>query len=120
MVMTVDVEQELEQALADLRDRQDRIADIQDELGGTELTGYADHGAVTVTVTGAGRFTDVQVDPAALRDYDAHELGRAVLDAINDAVDRLAEETRKRFAEVVPDELDALDEATSAWRPSAT
>jgi hypothetical protein len=120
MVLTVDVEQELEQALAELRDRQDRIAGIQDELGGMELTGYADRGAVTVTMSGAGRFTDVQVDPAALRGYDAHELGRAVLAAIHDVVGNLAEETRKRFAEVAPDDLDALDAATSAWRPPAS
>ncbi len=112
----MDAEQELERALADLNRQQERIADIQDELNRLELTGHADRGAVSVTMTGGGRFTDVRFDPAALRDYDADSLGQAVLAAIHDVMGQLAGETRDRFAEVVPD-ADLLDGATAGWLP---
>jgi hypothetical protein len=112
----MDAEQELERALADLNRQQERIADIQHELNGLELTGYADRGAVSVTLTGAGQFTDVRFDPAVLREHDADSLGQAVLAAIHDALGKLAGETRERFAEVVGDP-ELLDGATAGWLP---
>ncbi len=112
----VDAELELERALADLRGQQDRIVEIQDELSAMELTGYADRGAIAVMMTGAGRFTDVQFDPEALRYYDAYELGKAVLAAIHDVVGQLATQTKEKFAEIIPD-ADALDLTIAEWHP---
>lgn len=112
----MDAEQELERALADLQRQQNLIADIQDELNNLELTGYADRGAIAVSMTGGGQFTDVQFDPAALRDYDAYSLGQAVLAAIHDVMGKLAEQTRDRYADVLPD-TELLEEAMASWLP---
>ncbi|WP_433304604.1 YbaB/EbfC family nucleoid-associated protein [Actinoplanes sp. CA-030573] len=95
----MDLDAELEQALADLERNQERIERIQAELNALTLKGSADRGAVTVTVTGDGRFTAVDLHPSVFREHDAYSLGDTVLAAINDAMAQLAAETRQRFGD---------------------
>jgi DNA-binding YbaB/EbfC family protein len=75
---------------------QQALADAQDELANSEVTGSAGGGLVTATMTGSGDVTAVTIAPAAVDPDDLETLQDLVVAALHDAkraVDELAAET---------------------------
>jgi nucleoid-associated protein EbfC len=112
----LDVEGEVERLMADVRDQQRHIETVQKEIAATQIKGMAERGLVTVSMNGGGRFTDVTVEPDALRQFDAHLLGQVVLEAIHDGMRQLAALNRERFGPLM-DDPEALDAAMTYWSP---
>jgi DNA-binding protein YbaB len=110
----IDVEREVERMMADVRESQERFAALQQEIAATELVGSAERGAVTVTMSGGGRFTRVTIADDATRQFPAHLLGDVVLEAITDAMRQLAELTRDRYSPFLEDPS-VLDDAVTYY-----
>ncbi|WP_422747579.1 YbaB/EbfC family nucleoid-associated protein [Micromonospora sp. WMMD1219] len=88
-----DLDRMLEQAQA----LQDQMADMRDRLSATEVTGTAASGAVRVSMTAAGTFTAVRLDPHLIADTDPEELEELMLTALRDAGEQLREMTERRM-----------------------
>jgi nucleoid-associated protein EbfC len=84
-----------------VRAQQQEIERIQRGVEAMEVTGGSRGDDVLVTVRGNGQVTDVTIDPDALAQYDAHELGEIVMEAVNDGLRRLAEARAARFRPVI-------------------
>lgn len=88
---------------------QDQLQDAQQRLAEATVDGTVAGGAVTVTVTGAGELTAVQIKPEALDGTDAEalaDLGDLIVAAFRDArtkIDELAEQTLGPLAGGMPD-----------------
>jgi len=95
------VEPEIEELLAQVREQQRRIEDIQRSVQSMVVTGYAGNGDVTAKLNGAGRFTEISIDPQVARRYDADTLGALVLEAVNDGLTRLAAASQAKFAPIL-------------------
>ena len=93
----VDVEGLLEK----VRQQTDQVQRIQQAVAAMEVKGNSRDNEVTVTVRGTGRFTAIDIDPEAIRRYDARDLGDIVLEAVNDGLRKLAEASSARFAPVI-------------------
>ncbi len=78
------------------------LAKAQEELASETVEGVSGGGAVRVTVTGGGEFTEVKIDPSAIDPDDPSLLEDLVLAAIHDA-------TRAQQA-LAQDRLGALPE----------
>lgn len=102
------MEPAIEELMAQVRDQERRIMDIQRSVETMEITGFAGNGDVTVKLKGNGRFTDVQIDPQVLRRYDARTLGELVLEAVNDAQAKLAAASAARFAPIIAEARDDI------------
>lgn len=76
----------------------DRIRQAVDQM---VVKGYSRGNEVVVSVRGTGRVLEISVEPAALRRYDAHDVGALVTEAVNNALDRLAKATEARFAPLI-------------------
>ncbi|MEV0081719.1 YbaB/EbfC family nucleoid-associated protein [Saccharopolyspora sp. NPDC050642] len=99
---------ELAELMRRLQDQQAEIDRARQDVDATLVSGCSRDNEVTVTVRGTGRFTEVSIDPDALRRYDARDIGAIVVEAANDALDRLAQHAAQRLAPA----LDAADEWT--------
>ncbi|GAA0587375.1 YbaB/EbfC family nucleoid-associated protein [Paractinoplanes ferrugineus] len=88
-----DLDQMLEQAKA----IQDQMASMRDRLSATEVTGTAANGSVRVSMTAAGNFTAVHLDPDLLADAGAEEMEELMLAALRDAGEQLREMTERRM-----------------------
>jgi len=80
----------LQQIMKQAQKMQQQLAAAQAELAETEVTGTAGGGLVTVTMTAAGEFTGVKIDPKAVDPEDVETLEDLVLAAVHNA----AEEAR--------------------------
>ncbi|MEO7804050.1 MAG: YbaB/EbfC family nucleoid-associated protein [Actinomycetota bacterium] len=64
---------------------QNELAKAQEELAGEEVQGTSGGGMVTVTMTGAGEFTAVRIDPEAIDPDDPSLIEDLILAAIHEA-----------------------------------
>lgn len=74
-----------------LQQMQQQLAVAQEKLAEETVTATAGGGAISVTVTGDQKCTDVKIDPAFLEDMDAEMLQDMVLSAVNLALDKSRE-----------------------------
>jgi DNA-binding YbaB/EbfC family protein len=68
---------------------QQHLAEAQDQAANTEIEGVAGGGAVRITVTGAGDFQSVEIQPSAVDPDDVEMLQDLVLAALHDATRQL-------------------------------
>jgi DNA-binding YbaB/EbfC family protein len=80
-----------------VRQQQEEIQRIQRGVEAMEVTGASRHNEVQVTVRGNGRVTKVDIDPDALSECDADQLGDVVMEAVNDGLRKVAEACSARF-----------------------
>lgn len=76
---------------------QEGMQRAQEEIAQLEVEGSAGGGMVKVTMTGRHEVKQVRIDPSMLSD-DAEMLEDLVAAAINDAVRRVEENTKEKFA----------------------
>jgi len=74
---------------------QDNLKRAQEELAVLEVTGSAGGGMVSVTLTGNHEVRRVQIDPSVLS--DAEMLEDLVTAAMNDATNKVKEESTRRM-----------------------
>jgi DNA-binding YbaB/EbfC family protein len=77
---------------------QENMQKVQDELALMEVTGQSGGGMVKITITGKMETRKVQIDPSVLA--DAEMLEDLVVAAMNDAVNKVNDESSKRMAAV--------------------
>ncbi len=78
---------------------QENLKRAQDEIAKLEVTGQAGGGMVSVTMNGAHEVKQVKIDKAVVGD-DIEMLEDLVTAAVNDAVNRIAEQSKTRMADV--------------------
>jgi len=77
---------------------QENLKRAQEEIAKLEVTGQSGGGMVSITMNGAHEVRRVQIDKAVVGD-DIEMLEDLVTAAINDAVNRIGEQSRSRMAE---------------------
>jgi len=74
----------MQQLLKQAQKMQEQMAQAQEKLASTELTGTAGGGLVTATVSGAGEVLSVKIDARAVDPDDVETLEDLVLAAVRD------------------------------------
>lgn len=77
---------------------QENMQKVQEELAQMEVTGQAGGGVVKITLSGKMEARKVAIDPSVLA--DAEMLEDLVVAALNDAVNKVNDESNKRMAAV--------------------
>ena len=72
----------------------------QAEIAKLEVTGESGGGLVAVTLNGQHECKRVKIDPSLMEDDDQEMLEDLIAAAINDSVQKLAEETKSRMSGV--------------------
>ncbi len=87
--------------LDQVRQQADEVQRIQRSVEALLVKGNSRNNEVTVTVTGTGRFTEINIDPETIRRYNARDLGDIVLEAVNDGLRKLGEASTARFKPII-------------------
>ncbi len=80
-----------------LQQMQQQLAEAQEKLAEETVTATAGGGAISVTMTGDQKCTDVKIAPEFLEDIDAEMLQDMVLSAVNMALDKSRELAAERM-----------------------
>jgi DNA-binding YbaB/EbfC family protein len=92
---------DIEDLMARVQAQQEEVERIQRSVTQLTVEGYSRNNEVTVRLRGTGRFSEISIDPDAVRALDAAALGDIVMEAVNDGLQRLGEASAARFAPVV-------------------
>jgi DNA-binding YbaB/EbfC family protein len=84
--------------LAQAEEQQRRIQEAQRALERMEVSGRSRYNVVTARLRGSGQLLDIAIDPRQMSRYDAKALGGLVVEAVNDAMGRLAAASQETFA----------------------
>jgi len=90
----------LGQLMKQAQEMQTRMAEMQEKLAETEITGAAGAGMVTVTVSGKGEVRKIKIDPGLATGEDIEVLEDLLVAAMNDArarAEQLAAEEMKKI-----------------------
>ena len=74
-----------QQMMRQIAQMQQKMQQVQEELGKTEVSGSSGGGLVRITATALGEFRSVEIDPKAVDPDDVEMLEDLVLAAINEA-----------------------------------
>lgn len=89
----IDMSQILEQA----QRMQEQLASAQQDFSETEVTGSAGGGLVLATITGAGDFTALELDPSVVDPDDIETLADLIIAAFRDAQSQLQQQASEQF-----------------------
>ena len=90
-----------DELLAQVRRQTDEVQRIQRSVAAMEVKAASRQNEVSVVLRGDGRFTSIDIDPRAIREYDARTLSEIVLEAVNAGLQKLAEASSAKFAPVI-------------------
>jgi DNA-binding YbaB/EbfC family protein len=82
-----------------VKDMQERMQRLQDELGAVEVTGVAGGGLVSVTLTGKGDMKGVRIDPSLLKPDEAEIVEDLIIAATADAKAKVEQRVQEKMAE---------------------
>ncbi|HEY2698876.1 MAG TPA: YbaB/EbfC family nucleoid-associated protein [Pseudonocardiaceae bacterium] len=99
--MNPEVDVDVAGLLDQVRQQADEVQRIQRSVEAMQVKGNSRNNEVTVTVTGTGRFTEIDIDPESLRKFNARDLGDIVLEAVNDGLRKLGEASTARFKPII-------------------
>jgi hypothetical protein len=83
-----------------VKDMQDRMQRLQEELGALEVEGAAGGGLVSVTLTGKGDLKRVRIDPSLLKPEDAEIVEDLIVAAASDAKTKVEARLQEKMSEV--------------------
>jgi DNA-binding YbaB/EbfC family protein len=83
-----------------VKDMQQRMQRLQEELAAIEVTGTAGGGLVSVTLTGKGDMKGVKIDPSLLKPEEAEIVEDLIVAATSDAKAKVEERLQQKMAEV--------------------
>ncbi|GAA4548530.1 YbaB/EbfC family nucleoid-associated protein [Amycolatopsis samaneae] len=92
---------DMDELLAQVRRQTEEVQRIQRTVEAMEVKAHSRQNEVTVVLRGDGRFTSIDIDPRAIREYDARNLSEIVLEAVNAGLQKLAETSSAKFAPVI-------------------
>jgi hypothetical protein len=92
---------DMDDLLAQVRRQTDEVQRIQRSVEAMEVKAASRQNEVNVVLRGDGRFTSIDIDPRAIREYDARNLSEIVLEAVNAGLQKLAEASSAKFAPVI-------------------
>lgn len=78
----MDINQVMQQA----QQFQKRMADVQEEMAGRQMTSSVGGGMVTVTVNGKNELLAIKIEPELINPDEAHMLQDLIVAAVNDAM----------------------------------
>ena len=90
----------LGQMLKQAQEMQTRMAELQERLAETEVTGVAGGGMVRVTLNGRGEMRKVKIDPALAGPDEVEVLEDLIVAATNDAKVKVEAEVAERMREL--------------------
>ncbi|ADW18065.1 Uncharacterized protein family UPF0133 [Desulfobulbus propionicus DSM 2032] len=70
---------------------QERLATVQNELGGKQVTGSAGAGMVTATVNGKGELLEIVIEQALVQPDNTQMLQDLIVAAVNDGLNKAKE-----------------------------
>jgi nucleoid-associated protein EbfC len=88
------------EVLAEIDAQQRLFEQAEQAMLRTEVTGRSRNGEVTAKVAGAGRVTEVTIDPRTLQRLGAQAIGALVAEAVNDGLARMTVAGRKHFEQL--------------------
>jgi DNA-binding protein YbaB len=100
--MTYSVDDQIEQAAAELREQGRRIMDFQAELDRRSTTVESKDRMVSATVNGSGRLTGLSIKGNRYRMMPPAELANLVLETVNAALDKASAETMAAAKALMP------------------
>jgi DNA-binding YbaB/EbfC family protein len=83
-----------------VKDMQERMQQLQEELGTIEVTGSAGGGLVSVTLTGKGDMKRVRIDPSLMKPEEAEIVEDLIVAATADAKSKVEAQLQAKMAEV--------------------
>jgi DNA-binding YbaB/EbfC family protein len=83
-----------------VKDMQERMQRLQEELAAIEVTGSAGGGLVSVTLTGKGDMKGVKIDPSLLKPEEAEIVEDLIVAATSDAKTKVDARLQEKMAEV--------------------
>jgi DNA-binding YbaB/EbfC family protein len=83
-----------------VKDMQERMQRLQDELGTIEVEGAAGGGLVSVTLTGKGDMKRVRIDPSLMKPEEAEIVEDLIVAATADAKGKVEARLQEKMAEV--------------------
>ena len=83
-----------------VKDMQERMQRLQEELAAIEVTGSAGGGLVAVTLTGKGDMKGVKIDPSLLKPEEAEIVEDLIVAATSDAKTKADARLQEKMAEV--------------------
>lgn len=83
-----------------VKDMQERMQRMQEELGSIEVTGAAGGGLVSVTLSGKGDMKRVRIDPSLMKPEEAEIVEDLIVAASSDAKAKVEEQLQAKMAEV--------------------
>lgn len=92
---------ELEQALTNLPDTQERLTSLS-------ATAWSEDGMVKAEVGPRGQLVDLEIDPRVFRRPDAHVLKASIMEAVTAAIRHVSEQANQLVLSQMPPELSAL------------
>ncbi|EMD27768.1 MULTISPECIES: YbaB/EbfC family nucleoid-associated protein [Amycolatopsis] len=92
---------DMDELLDQVRKQTEEVQRIQRSVEAMEVKAHSRQNEVTVVLRGDGRFTSIDIDPRALRQYDARNISEIVLEAVNNGLQKLAEASSAKFAPVI-------------------
>ncbi len=83
-----------------VKEMQERMQRLQEELATIEVTGTAGGGLVSVTLTGKGDMKGVKIDPSLLKPEEAEIVEDLIVAATSDAKAKVEQRLQEKMAEV--------------------
>jgi DNA-binding YbaB/EbfC family protein len=83
-----------------VKDMQDRMQRLQEELGAIEVEGSAGGGLVAVTLTGKGDVKRIKIDPSLLKPEEAEIVEDLIVAAASDAKSKVEARLQEKMSEV--------------------
>ena len=83
-----------------VKDMQDRMQRLQEELGALEVAGSAGGGLVAVTLCGKGGMKSVRIDPSLLKPEEAEIVEDLIVAATSDAKSKVEAKLQEKMSEV--------------------
>ena len=90
----------LGQMMKQAQEIQAKMATMQDELAGTEVSGSAGGGMVEVTLNGKAEARKVRIDPSLVDPSECEVLEDLIVAAFNDAKVKVESHVAERMAEI--------------------
>ena len=108
------VDNDFDELLAAMEAQQRKTEALQLEIQNMEITGRSRNGEITATVKGMGQFTTIKIDPKVIQRYGPDSVGLLVVEAVNDAMRRLAEASRAKVEPLIAEARAAVPDM-SEW-----
>jgi DNA-binding YbaB/EbfC family protein len=83
-----------------VKDMQERMQRLQEELGAMEVAGSSGGGLVSVTLTGKGELKHIKIDPSLMKAEEVEILEDLIVAAVSDAKTKVEARLQEKMAEV--------------------